>query len=217
MGHEGGDDALALLPQLFGIQTPPVYRINSTDAMKAKLDYIMRFHAAYGWKTVVIDGLNFYQDIYEAEVVKRYQIMGKDPQMQQRDWGFLEKHVLFEIVQPLNNTPLNIIYICAAKEKFSAPNNQGEKFPVGYEPMMRGQTKFKLPFLCKMSIFADKEQVIGSNTVQPIYRTSATPQVKEVRHKYGNSFPEGYLIDPEFGTWPTFRAVDCKIGQFIYK
>jgi len=52
---------------------------------------------------------------------------------------------------------------------------------------------------------------------QPVFHMAPTLLARDVRHKYGNAFPEGKLTDSQYGTWPTFRAVDERIGQFIYK
>lgn len=221
-GQEGGDDSLELLPTLWGVQPPPVYHIHSTAQMRQKVNYIAQSHALYGWKTVVIDSVSFYMDIYMREVILAYQRAGKDPQMQQRDWGFLENHICKELAQTLHSTPLNVIWISLAKEKYSKKDRQGDSFVEGVVPMMSGAAGTKLPAMCKMVIYADKQLAMAADGTkmvpQPIYRTSPTELTKDlVRHKYGNTFSEGHLVDPEFGTWPTFRAIDSKIGQFIYK
>jgi hypothetical protein len=220
-GQEGGDDSLELLPTLWGVNPPPVYHIDSTRKMRDKVNYIAQAYKAYGWKTVVIDSASFYLDIYIREVVLAYQRAGKDPQMQTRDWGFLENHICKEIAQTLHNTELNVIWIALAKEKFSKASKDGDRFVEGIVPLMSGAAATKLPAMCKLVIFADKQMMPGKdgNMVSaPIYRTSPTLMTKDlVRHKYGNTFHEGHLVDPEYGTWPTFRAIDQRIGQFIYR
>lgn len=220
-GQEGGDDSLALLPELLGIQTPPVYHIDSTAKMRQKVEYIAQTYMHYGWKTVVIDSISFYCDIYIREVIMRYQNDGKDPQMVPRDWGFLEAHICKEIAQRLHGTRLNVIWIALAKEKWSAPDRSGERHVTAIQPMLQGASAIKLPAMCKMVVYADKEMrpnAQGQMASVPIYRTAPTLLTQDwVRHKYGNAFKEGTLVDPECGTWPTFRAVDERIGQFIYK
>lgn len=218
-GQEGGDDSLSQLPQLLGVSKPPVYQISSTKMMRDKVEYIRRMHKQYGWCTVVIDSVSMYFDIYIREIIEIYQNLGKEPIMQQRDWGFLEAHVCKEIAQTLHGTQLNVIWIALQKEKFERQRN-GEATLVGVEPMMQGAAKMKLPAMCKMVIYADKAltpSASGAMVSTPVFHTSPSMLAKDVRHKYGNAFPEGKLTDPEFGTWPTFRAVDERIGQFIYK
>lgn len=219
-GQEGGDDSLALLPRLYGIDTPPIYHIDSTKKMRDKVEYICRTYQQYGWKTVVIDSTTFYMDIYIREVINVYQNKGMPPQMQQRDWGFLEAHLCKELAQRLHETKLNVIWISLQKEKWSRPDKQGETFLEGVAPAMQGTAGVKLPAMCKFIIYADKQLVpdgTGKMVSRPIFRTAPTLQAKDVRHKYGDLFPEGHLVDPEFGSWPTFRAMDSRIGQFIYK
>lgn len=218
-GQEGGDDSLAMLPSVLGIKTPPVYQIDSTKMMRDKVDYICRTYEQYGWKTVVIDSISFYTDIYIREVIEIYQNKGDNPQMHQRDWGFLEAHICKEIAQKLHGTKLNVIWIALANEKWSSPDRRGERHLEGVIPMMQGQSKTKLPAMCKMVLFADKQMVPSAEGLvsRPVFHTSPTLMAKDVRHKYGNAFPEGVLTDPQCGTWPTFRAIDERIGQFIYK
>lgn len=220
-GQEGGDDSLEILPQLWGVDPPPVYHINSTKMMRDKVNYIAQAYKTYGWKTAVVDSVSFYLDIYMREVILAYQRAGKDPQMQQRDWGFMENHIVKEIAQTLHNTEMNVIWISLAKEKWSSPDRSGERTVTGIAPMMSGQAATKLPAMCKLVIFADRQMVPdtqGKLRPQPIYRTSPDLMTKDlVRHKYGNAFPEGHLLDAQFGSWPTFSAIDSRIGQFIYK
>jgi hypothetical protein len=221
-GQEGGDDSLESLPELLGIDAPPVYQINSTKMMRDKVNYIAQSYKTYGWKTVVIDSVTFYLDIYMREVIMGYQRAGKDPMMQQRDWGYMENHICKEIAQTLHSTNLNVIWIALAKEKWSRKDRQGDSYVDGVQPMMSGGTATKLPAMCKMVMYADKQLALGSDgqqmVPQPVFRTSPNNMTKDlVRHKYANAFPEGHLVDPEYGSWPTFRAIDSRIGQFIYK
>lgn len=219
-GVEGGDDALSMLPSLLNLPKPPVYQITSTKMMRDKVEYICRMYQQYGWKTVVIDSLTFYFDIYIREVIMRYQDLGKAPQMQKQDWGFLEAHIVKELAQRLHGTALNVIWIALQRELWSAPDRAGERHMTGLAPMLQGAAKSKLPAMCKLVIHADKQMVPGNGgmVARPIYHTAPTLLTKDwVRHKYGNAFSEGTLVDPDCGTWPTFRAIDSRIGQFIYK
>ena len=220
VGHEGGDDSIAQLPELLGIEKPPVYQISSVKKMRDKVDYIARMHQQYGWKTVVVDSVSFYSDLWIGEIVEGYRKSGKDPQMQMRDWGFLEAHICKEIAQRLHGTPLNVIWIALQKEKYSAADRTGEKSVEAVVPMMQGASAVKLPAMCKMVIYASKERTIvnGVSTLSPVFNTSPTRLTGDlVRHKYGKTFPEGHLVDPRGGTWPSFEAIDSRIGQFINK
>jgi hypothetical protein len=219
-GHEGGDDSIAQLPELLGIEKPPVYQITSVSMMRSKVDYIARMHQQYGWKTVVIDSISFYADLWIAGRLKDYQDRGMDPQMQIRDWGLLETHICKEIAQRLHGLPLNVIWIALHKEKFAAPDKSGERTVSAIAPMLQGASAIKLPAMCKMVIYASKERVIEGSTVKmvPQFNTSPTRLTGDlVRHKYGNAFSEGHLVDPQCGSWPTFTAIDSRVGQFIYK
>lgn len=220
-GHEGGDDALVTLPKITGVQPPPVYHISSVAMMRQKLQYIVQNYLAYNWCTVVIDPVSAYIDVFIKEVIDGHKRNGKLQQMQQQDWAALEVHICKEIIQTLHNTRLNVIWIANLKEKWSKPDKDGESHVIGVEPLIGGITKVKLPIHCKMVIYADiqteYDPVANRWRSAPIYRTERTQMMQDVRHKYGNEFPEGYLVDPEFGTWPTFRAIDSKIGHLIYK
>ena len=219
-GHEGGDDSLAMLPTVLGINPPPVYHIDTTAKMKSKVEYIAQAYEAYGWKTVVIDSVTFYSDIYIREIIEAYQRQDKDPQMQQRDWGFLEAHLCKEIAQRLHGTKLNVIWIALTKEKWSLPDRHGERHLEGYKPMIQGAAAIKLPAMCKMVLHASRSMVPdgkGGMTSVPVFHTAPSMLAQDVRHKYATMFPEGVLTDPEFGTWPTFRALNDRIGNFIYQ
>lgn len=220
-GQEGGDDTLAMLPQIYGINPPPVYRIDSPMKMSKKVEYIARNYERYGWKTVVIDSISMYVDIYIRDVLTRQMQRGvKTPQMAPRDWGFLEAHVVKELAQTLHATKLNVIWLALAKEKWSPADKQGERQLDGYEPMMGGTARIKLPAICKMVVFAGKEMRPapgGGMMSVPVWHTAPTMMVKDVRHKYGNAFPSGRVQDPNYNNLPTFNAFAQEVGQFIYQ
>jgi hypothetical protein len=79
----------------------------------------------------------------------------------------------------------------------------------------------KLPAMCKMIIYAQKDIKAdmanpGMMVSNPVFRTAPTYLAKLPRHKYGNAFPEGRLVDPQYGDIATFGAVASRIGNFIY-
>jgi len=221
IGAEGGDDALALVPHYTGLPRPPAYQITSVDMMQKKLTALVRNYERWGIKTVVLDSITFYSDMWIREAFERKSRAGKTPEMTFRDWGLLESHITKEVAQTLHRTNLNVIWIALAKED-STTSADGSRSISDIRPHIQGATKDKLPAMCKMVIYADKKlvadtQVPGRMIAQPVYYTSPSMQSKTVRHKYGPLFPEGHLVDPEYGTWPTFRALDSRIGQFINK
>lgn len=219
IGAEGGDDALAVLPQ-FGIQPPANYQITSQEMFNNKLQLVINNYQNWGIKTIVFDSITFYVDMWIQELILKKNDMGKAPEMVMRDWGVLETHIIKEIAQRVHRTNLNVIWIAIEKQDVSRDMAGNSTIDRVY-PWLQGASGIKLPAMCKMVIHADKEMVpdpqTGMMSVKPIYRTSPSLKCKIVRHKYGNAFPEGYLMDPEYGSWPTFRAIDSRIGQFIYR
>ena len=77
VGAEGGDDALALLPEIYQIQTPRVYQIKSCKMMSEKVDLIVRNYKAWGINTVIIDSITFYSDLWIRESMEAKLRMGK--------------------------------------------------------------------------------------------------------------------------------------------
>jgi hypothetical protein len=150
--------------------------------------------------------------------MKKKKDAGKDPQMVIRDWGLLENHIMKEMAQQLHNTELNVIWIALQKEK-----TNDDQAIEAVMPFIQGKaTSIKLPGMCKMIIHADKQMeadmaVPGRMLSKPIFWTSPSRLCKDVRHKYGNAFPEGCLMDERGGTYPTFWGVHSRIGNFIYQ
>lgn len=227
-GTEGGDDALAMLPSLTGKPTPPVYRIDSSAMLSNKVEFISRNYERFGWKTVVLDSLTFMSDTWIAEIVGariRAAMAANKPdantQMQQRDWGFLENFFVKDIAQTLHRTKLNVIWIALERELTETKPN-GEMTVVGRRPYVQGGMRTKIPAMCKLIIHAEKTftsdpQNPSRRLVKPIYWTSPSWMTPDIRHKYGGAFPEGKLVDPQYGDWPTFDAVNSRLGQFIYQ
>lgn len=226
-GSEGGDDSLAMLPTLTGKPVPPVYRITSMSALAQKVDFITRNYDKAGWKTVVFDSLTFMADMWIAELISaRLSNSGKSSKdaaamMQTRDWGFLENFFVKDLAQTLHRTKLNVIWIALEREiSETAPN--GDVSVTGRKPMLSGSMKVKIPAMCKLVLHADKTFISDPNnptrrTVKPIFWTSPSFMTPDVRHKYGNFFPEGKLVDPQHGDWPTFEAINARLGTFIYQ
>lgn len=229
IGPEGGDDSLAMLPSLYGIPTPPVFRIRSVSHMVEKIDQISKHYIEWDINTVVVDSTTYYLDMWTYDLLKqRYPGMslskleeaGMAAAMVQRDWGLLATHTK-DIAMKLHGTKLNVIWIALEKpEKISSPN--GETRVVALNPFIRGEASVKIPGLCKMIIHAMR--VMKPNPMNPmtmitspVFYTAPTPLTKDyVRHKFGNAFPEGVLTDSQYGDMPTFRAIYERIGNFVY-
>lgn len=233
VGPEGGDDALAMLPNLYNLPVPPVYPITSPDMMVKKVEQICRNYIAMDINTVVFDSITFYVDMWIAQLMElRY----KDPKIKQRierdggeatnmtmrDWGVLAMHIR-DLAMKLHKTSLNVIWISLEKEIKAADGQGGGSSTVAVDPYIRGESAVKLPGMCKMIIHASKQlkpdpQNPGRMQIMPVYYTSPNFLTKIVRHKYGNAFPEGKLVDPNpaYGDFPSFNAIWHRIGNFVY-
>lgn len=231
IGPEGGDDALVQLPELYGVPVPRSYSIQSTKMMADKIDLLARNYVAMDVNTVVIDSITYYVDLWIAELMElRYNDQkirdkiekagGQATNLTMRDWGILAMHIR-DIAIKLHKTRLNVIWIALEKEIKENNEQQGTSRVVAVEPYIRGESYIKLPGLCKMIIHAAKElqpdpAAPGRMTAHPIYYTSPNYLTKMVRHKYGNAFPEGKLVDSTGSTVPSFRAIWERIGKFVY-
>lgn len=233
IGPEGGDDALAMLPDLYGVPVPRSYHIRSTSMMRQKVEAVCRDYKEMDINTAVIDSTTYYVDMWVAELMEfRY----KDPKvrkrmenqgvnssaMTMRDWGLLAMHVR-DLAMRLHKTELNVIWTSLEKPIKENDENMGTSRIIAVEPYIRGETFIKLPGMCKMIIHAQKEMkpmpnAPGRMFVQPVYYTAPNYMTKMIRHKYGNRFPEGKLVqpDPQYGDIPSFGAVHAKISEFIY-
>jgi len=232
VGAEGGDDALAMLPSIYGVNAPPAYHITSAKMMKEKVDFLAAHYVQLGVNTVVIDSISYYVDMWIAELMGlRY----NDPKIRRRiekaggeatnmtmsDWGLIAMHIR-DLAMKLHNTKLNVIWIALEKETRESDGQQGSSSITGVQPYIKGEMNIKLPGMCKMIIHAHKDlkpdpNAIGRMMVHPTYYTSPNWLTKIVRHKYGNAFPEGKLVDPHFGDLPTFNGVLHRIGNFVYR
>ena len=231
VGQEGGDDALVQLPSLYGVPLPRAYHITSPKMMSEKVKQIATDYRAMDVNTVVIDSITFYVDMWIAELMDlRYndpkvrakieKAGGEATNMTMRDWGILAMHVR-DLAMKLHKTPLNVIWVALEKEIKEQNEQMGTSRVVAVEPYIRGETYVKLPGMCKMIIHAHRElrpdpNVQGRMFAQPIYYTSPNYLTKTVRHKYGTAFPEGRLLDPNYGELPTFNAIWSRIGRFVY-
>src|SRR3954468_5292942 len=73
-GNEGGDTTLRFMKV-------KIIKIKNTTDMKQAVPFIAANYQKYGWKTIVVDSVNYYSDMFIQEVTAD----GTKP-MQQRDW-----------------------------------------------------------------------------------------------------------------------------------
>jgi hypothetical protein len=232
VGAEGGDDALGMIPHLYGETQPPAYHITNCKAMVEKVERICRDYKSMDINTVVIDSVTYYVDMWIAELNElRYndpkikarmdKAGGEATNMTMRDWGILGMHMR-DLAMKLHKTQLNVIWIALEKENRVNDEQTGTSRVVSVDPYIRGETTIKLPGMCKMIIHAKKElfpdpNVMGRMISIPKFYTSPNQLTQIVRHKYGDLFPEGCLVDTKFGTFPTWEAIHTRIGNFVYR
>lgn len=231
VGVEGGDDALVMLPSLYGVPVPPVYQVNTTQMMKKKVEYIASNYQRLGINTVVIDSITYYIDLWISQLMdirfndpkirRKFEESGIDASaMSFREWGLLAMHIR-DLAMTLHRTSLNVIWIALEREIKGKDQGDMSSRIVGVEPFIRGEAYVKLPGMCKMIIHAHKDlkadpKVPGRMMVQPVYYTSPNWQTKLLRHKYGNAFPEGKLIGADGSDAPSFASIWNRIGKFVY-
>lgn len=231
-GSEGGDDSLGFLPSIWGVPVPPTFPISSVIQMKEMVNYVLANARTFGWKTVVIDSATIYVDTWIQDCITlRYNELASKRSLQakeefqlamtQADWGLLEYHVMKELVGKLHNSGLNVIWTALPKDK-TASDGKGGRYTIERLPDIPGGTGRKLPGVCKLVLWAEKEQILDPNRpgeflmIPKYYTRPPNPMIKIVRHRYGPQvFPHGYLVDPQYGAVPTFNAVASQIGQYI--
>ena len=223
---DGGDDAIisaSTLPEPFGPpQRAPVWPIKSVEDMRTAVNWVAVNYERFGIRTVVVDSITFYADLWIAEKLQQLEKSGRRPvQMSPKEWGEMSTHLLKTIAQALHNTKLNVIWIALQKPKVTR-DSDGNSRTIGIDPFIQGETSLKLPAMCKMIIHADQETYIdnanpGQYSVKPIYRTAPTHLTPNLRHKYAHAFPQGCLWDPQYGNWPTFRALMQSVGSLVYQ
>jgi hypothetical protein len=239
---EGGDDALGVFPELaeqlnassqipdcppcFNTTKPKPFMVTTTKEFSDVIDFICDNYKRLGICTVVIDGLCYLIDLWIDEYfqrdkqAKKAQKMGGE-QMDPQAWGFLNMYLRSPRVK-LQNRGLNVIWTTLQDDKFKQdPDNQARQVLDISLPMVQGQTKIKLPGSCKLHINAARRKVpamgeqIGRSRIQPIFWVTPDTHT-DLRHKYGHKFPYGKLMDPEFGDYPTFRALWYELHEYIY-
>ena len=240
IASEGGDDALKSYPEVaaslmnasqmkecppvLNTAQPPSFRITHTDQVGQVILQLCQNYKKWGVCTVVIDSLTYLVDLWidnRLESKRRHSkgVPGTEL-ITQQDWGFLGNFLRTMRVH-LNNAGLNVIWTCLQYDIYKQDSgNQNQMYLDKSIPMIQGQTKVKLPGACKLHInsVATKKphpSVPGRMVVQPTFYTAPDSNT-DLRHKYALKFPQGCLVDPEFGTLPTFRAVWAELHEYIY-
>jgi hypothetical protein len=228
MKADGGERVLSFMPHFYGIDTPPVFGIGSCQEFVDALNIVATQHQQYGWATVVIDTLSTYVDMFiDFIITKRrasFTAQGKtreavEAMMEQRDWGYLENHLVKDIAGRLHTTGLNVIWITHVKEK----TTQGANGPIVHsvDPAISGSSARKLPAICQLMIHADVSDVPsldGRGLVnQYRYYTAPTHLCKNIRHRFGPAWPKGELLDPATGEpGPHYADVYQWAHQYVY-
>jgi hypothetical protein len=246
IASEGGDDALRTYPAIakmlceksqmpscppvFNMEQPPRVNITNSSEVPPLIQQICQKHKEWGIFTVVIDSLTHLIDLWLSDLIdlreransghsNRAKISGSEL-VNQQDWGFLNNY-LRAIRVHLNNAGLNVIWTCLQNDIYRPdPSNKGQMFLEKSIPMIQGATKVKLPSACKLHINSVGTKMPNPNKngrmlMQPTFYT-APDMNSDLRHKYGLLFPHGCLMDPEFGTLPTFRALWSELHEYIY-
>jgi len=231
-GPEGGDDALTQFPALYGRPIPPIFRVTSVQHMTNYVNWIVTSAKQAGFCTIVVDSITFYIDMWISEELKKRQLPnGELPQMRKPDWGALETHLVRNLAMKLHGTGLNIIWLALEKRITESNEKDGTSRLVGVEPLFTGGARLKIPALCKMFVHAENflepnPNAMGRSITIPNWWVSPTNLNKDIRHKYGNSFPEGKLVAPPpafygvqtlpQGFFDPFGAIYSRIGNLVY-
>lgn len=242
---EGGDDALKVYPEVaqtlmsnsqlqdcppvFNTSRPPRILIKGAQQFANEVDKIVANHKKWNVCTVVIDSLTYLIDLWIDDFVqhaertnpgwvKRVKKEGGEI-LGPKEWGLLNMFLRSPRVK-LGSCGLNVIWTCLQKDVYESQGQGKESTLDASLPMITGATKVKLPGSCKLWIHAEPTKVpmpgtMGRMMIQPTYWTSSSSKVA-LRHKYYNRFPEGRLNDPEWGAYPTFRALWCALHEYIY-
>ncbi len=209
---------------------PPRISIHGRKQLLQVVDQVCLNHKAWGVRTVVVDSLTYLIDLWIDRFVQHMEATNRNWRQRvqkqggellgPKEWGFLNFY-LRSIRVKLSNEGLNVIWTALQKDTYeSDPNNMAKQSLVKVEPMITGQNRVKLPGACKLHINAELTKVPMPNTpgrmmIQPTFWT-APNMLNSMRHKYFNKFPQGCLMDPEFQTLPTFRALWYELHEFVY-
>jgi hypothetical protein len=202
--------------------------VHTTQEFVEYVDLICKNKRAWNVCTIVVDGLFALIDIWKRELCelktkdKTYRDqkdrLGGDL-IDQQAWGFLNLFLSNARVK-LQNHGLNVIWTTLQKDVWEEDKRTKESILKASIPLVSGQNKMTLPAMCKLHINARLEKKPhpsqpGMYQIVPKYVTAPMREL-DLRHKYFMKFPQGCLMDPDFGTLPTFRAVYYELHEYIY-
>lgn len=194
-GNEGGDTTLRFCKQ------SSVIPVSSTNDMKEGVAYIKAFgKSKHNWRTIVIDSVTYYSDLFVQETTQQ-----GTKAMRTQDWGLLDLHLQKWLLPVLMGLPFHVVWI-ALEETTKGADGQ----VVGYEPMLYGKTKAKLPGSCDLMVRSFTRQVRDpSGKLVTDYLLATVPtNGAPARGRFGTAFQEG-TIPAHFG------AIAQKIGPYI--
>lgn len=194
-GNEGGDTTLRFCAP------NSIIPISSTADMKEAIGYIKaNGKAKHGWRTIVLDSITYYSDLFIQETTQ----MGTKA-MRTQDWGLLDLHLQKWLLPVLMSMPFHVVWI-ALEEQTKGADGQ----VVGFEPMLYGKTKAKLPGSCDFMCRSFTRQVRDANSklvTEYLLRTVPTDGAP-ARGRFGQAFSDG-VLPAHFG------AIAQRIGKYI--
>lgn len=218
------------VPPVFNTETPQFFRVRSTDDMEKVIEDICKNHKQWKVSTVCVDLIQYYISIWAAEYYtlkyksdKKWAKLAQEhggEAMDPQAWGFLNTHIDGLRVK-LANEGLNTIWTCHSKEVWEPREDKPSiKELKAIVPHIQGGTRLSLPGATSLHLAAEMRSQLHSSIPgrefrYPVYWTMPNKYL-QLRHKYFDAFPQGRLIDPDFGELPTFRAVWNAIGKYIY-
>lgn len=192
-GNEGGDTTLRFCDA-------DVIRITSVQDMKDAIPYVMANRQKQGWRTIVIDSLTYYADLFVQQTTKD----GEKP-MRTQDWGLLDLHLQKWLLPVLMHAPMHVVWIALEEVE---KGTEGEVR--GYQPMLYGKTKAKLPGACDLIVRSIVSQVRENNGPLKAKYTlrTTTAEGAPAGGRFGPAFSDG-VLPAHFG------AIAQRIGPYI--
>lgn len=190
---EGGDTTLRVLADQMPdgqVMVSPIHR--TADMLKA-IEFVQNNPGFC--RTVVVDSISFYADLFVTELVERN---GNKP-LRIQDWGLLEQHIMKSLLPRLHRLPQHVVWL--ALEKVQRTEETGVVTSGG--PMLPGGMAQKLPAMTDLIIHMTIEQVKGQDGrfyTSPVFHM--TPHgVYMAGGRYGFAFNDnGGVLPPAFGS-----------------
>ena len=193
-GNEGGDTTL----RFFDAEYIP---INSSGDMKEAVAYVRANAPSRGWRTLVVDSITYYSDLYITELTKN-----GEKAMMQRDWGMLDLHLQKWLLPELRKLPMHVVWIAIEED---AKGNEGQI--IGAKPMLYGKTASKLPGSCDLIVRSQVSSTRNPKTgaLDPnFFLRTVGSEGTAVGGRFGPAFSEGMIP-------AHFNAIAARIGPYI--